>query len=304
VFLGVVLVIAENSGVEGCDAPILYNPVMATCGDLRPDDGFVPIEVSYGDASASCDVSVMDPLNACSSTTTTTTGAETSPETTTTTTTTVAETSPETTTTTGPTTTTAAETTAPVACAGFNAICDPRAEQACCDNALTCSRHVTGLCENNELIESYRCIAKLVAGRCSTNLIEVATGAGLSTLGGLVQSAGLTATLSSSNAPAPFTVFAPTNEAFTNANLPSLSAAQLDDMLKYHVIAGANIASGDLAPTQTPAMLNGVGATVTKDGSSVAVNGYAAVVAADNAGKEAICFVFVFFFPRFLLLCC
>ena len=51
-------------------------------------------------------------------------------------------------------------------------------------------------------------------------------------------------------ASSPFTVFAPTNTAFTNLltelNLPNLAAipgATLTEVLKYHVVAGANVAS-------------------------------------------------------------
>ena len=54
-------------------------------------------------------------------------------------------------------------------------------------------------------------------------------------------------------ASSPFTVFAPTNAAFTSllaeVNLPNLAAipqSTLENALKYHVVAGANVASSDL----------------------------------------------------------
>jgi len=97
-----------------------------------------------------------------------------------------------------------------------------------------------------------------------------------------LNTAGLTATLSSADSPAPFTVFAPNNQAFTNANLPTLNSTQLDDLLKYHVIGMSNISSGDLAATQAPTMLNGAAATITKNGNTVKVESYANVIAADN----------------------
>jgi uncharacterized surface protein with fasciclin (FAS1) repeats len=58
-------------------------------------------------------------------------------------------------------------------------------------------------------------------------------------------------------APAPFTVFAPTNDAFAAlAAVPSGDA--LTDVLNHHVIAGANIVSGDLSDgLESPATLEG-----------------------------------------------
>ena len=57
----------------------------------------------------------------------------------------------------------------------------------------------------------------------------------------------------SGTASSPFTVFAPTNAAFssllTEISLPNLGAiptATLENALKYHVVAGANVASTDL----------------------------------------------------------
>ena len=57
----------------------------------------------------------------------------------------------------------------------------------------------------------------------------------------------------SGTASSPFTVFAPTNAAFTSllteVNLPNLGAipqSTLENALKYHVVAGANVASTDL----------------------------------------------------------
>ena len=59
--------------------------------------------------------------------------------------------------------------------------------------------------------------------------------------------------------PAPFTVFAPTNDAFSKlAAIPD--EAGLTPILQHHVIAGANIRSSDLTPngtTVTPATLEG-----------------------------------------------
>lgn len=69
--------------------------------------------------------------------------------------------------------------------------------------------------------------------------------------------------------PAPFTVFAPTNDAFAKlAAIPD--EAGLTPILQHHVIAGANIRSGDLTPdgtTTTPATLEGDTFTITLPGT-------------------------------------
>ncbi|TBW28509.1 fasciclin domain-containing protein [Gramella sp. KN1008] len=60
--------------------------------------------------------------------------------------------------------------------------------------------------------------------------------------------------LSSPDAPAPFTVFAPTNDAFVALlaelemdALADIDASVLENVLKYHVVAGANVASDQLS---------------------------------------------------------
>ena len=67
----------------------------------------------------------------------------------------------------------------------------------------------------------------------------------------------------------PFTVFAPTDQAFVDAgidlanfNTPELNAT-LVDILQYHVLAGASVMSTDLTDGQTAEMLNGDSATFT-----------------------------------------
>ena len=68
----------------------------------------------------------------------------------------------------------------------------------------------------------------------------------------------------SSTAPAPFTVFAPINDAFnrllTELNLTSLSEIDeptLDTVLKYHVVGGANVVASDLTDNLTVSTLGG-----------------------------------------------
>lgn len=83
----------------------------------------------------------------------------------------------------------------------------------------------------------------------------------------------------------PFTVFAPTNAAFEA--LPAIPAeADLIPILQHHVIAGANIRSGDLTPdgtTITPATLEGDTFSITLPGT----NGNIADVT-DGAGNMGI----------------
>jgi len=75
----------------------------------------------------------------------------------------------------------------------------------------------------------------------------------------------------------PFTLFAPTDQAFTDAltalNLTKqqlLDKADLADILKYHVLSG-KVMSTDLQATQSPATVQGATVTVTKTGSTVKV---------------------------------
>ena len=79
----------------------------------------------------------------------------------------------------------------------------------------------------------------------------------LSTLNGLVQSAGLTDTLKGAG---PFTVFAPTNDAFKAVPAKTMEAlgkdaAALKGVLTYHVLASkvtaADVKSGALKPLVT-----------------------------------------------------
>merc|ERR1719265_274977 len=73
----------------------------------------------------------------------------------------------------------------------------------------------------------------------------------------------------------PFTVFAPTNAAFADAltalNITKdqlLARTDLADILKYHVLNG-KVESSALQASQTPATVQGLKVTVTKDGANV-----------------------------------
>lgn len=96
--------------------------------------------------------------------------------------------------------------------------------------------------------------AVLRASQGSTNVAAVLSGAG------------------------PFTVFAPTNQAFINAGFPdenSINAADPDvltSILTYHVLAG-RIFSSDLSDGITPATVNGGQVTINLSGSGATVKG-------------------------------
>jgi len=91
----------------------------------------------------------------------------------------------------------------------------------------------------------------------------------LSTLVAAVQAAGLVETLQGDG---PFTVFAPTNEAFAalpEGTLDNLlqpeNKDQLTAILTYHVVP-AEVRSGDLSDGMTAATVNGAEITVSLDG--------------------------------------
>lgn len=80
----------------------------------------------------------------------------------------------------------------------------------------------------------------------------------------------------------PYTVFAPTNDAFANlsVDISTLSNDQLVEVLSYHVV-GANIASGDLEAEQSVEALAGGNLFVTAANGNVNVNDNAMVVNTD-----------------------
>merc|ERR1712174_36683 len=106
------------------------------------------------------------------------------------------------------------------------------------------------------------------------DIVETAISAGnFTVLVEALQTAGLVDALKGAG---PFTVFAPTDAAFT-ALLDSLGVTKaellarddLADILKYHVLSGSSVMSADLAAAQDVTTLEGSSLTVTKDGSTV-----------------------------------
>lgn len=113
------------------------------------------------------------------------------------------------------------------------------------------------------------------------NIVQVAEGEdNFSTLVQALQDAGLTATLEGDG---PFTVFAPTNQAFDNLPnglLSGLSNQQLAEILSYHVVP-SEIASSSLGAEQSAASVEGGELFVTVNNSTVSVNDNATVIDPD-----------------------
>ena len=128
------------------------------------------------------------------------------------------------------------------------------------------------------------------AGGHSKDIVDTAVEAGsFTTLVAAVQAAGLVDTLKGDG---PFTVFAPTDEAF--AALPEGTVAnlllpenkdQLIAILTYHVVAG-KVMSGDLTNGMTAATVQGGDVTIMTE-NGVTVNG-ANVVSADIEASNGV----------------
>lgn len=130
--------------------------------------------------------------------------------------------------------------------------------------------------------------AVLIPGADSNTIVDIASGnPSFSTLVDALVQANLVDALSGEG---PFTVFAPTNNAFSNlpaGTLESLTIDQLTDILTYHVLASA-VAAGDLAPTQTVTALNGEPLFITVEGTTVTINGTSTVEMADIMASNGI----------------
>lgn len=99
--------------------------------------------------------------------------------------------------------------------------------------------------------------------------------------------AGLVSTLKGDG---PFTVFAPTNEAFEAASstIESLTANQVAEVLQYHA-AAAELLSGDLSDGQTITTVQGEDITVNIDTEgNVTLNGSVNVIEVDRQGTNGV----------------
>jgi uncharacterized surface protein with fasciclin (FAS1) repeats len=106
-------------------------------------------------------------------------------------------------------------------------------------------------------------------------IVDVAAGEpDFSSLVDAVKTAGLAETLGGEG---PFTVFAPTNEAFAAVPQDQLRAIladreQLTALLTYHVLP-AKVMASDLQPTQTVPTVEGDTVDIQVNGSSATING-------------------------------
>ena len=124
------------------------------------------------------------------------------------------------------------------------------------------------------------------------NIVQLASAtADLSTLVAAVKAGGLVDTLSSKG---PFTVFAPSNEAFAKlpkATLDSLlkpeNKAKLVDILTYHVVAGAAVFAKDLKNDEQIKTVEGKTVTAHVSGTSVKIND-ATVTTANVAASNGV----------------
>jgi uncharacterized surface protein with fasciclin (FAS1) repeats len=120
--------------------------------------------------------------------------------------------------------------------------------------------------------------ASTTDAEASGNIVDIAAAnPEFSTLVDLVGKAGLAGALSG---PGPFTVFAPTNDAFAKVDQATLDALAADptgklaDVLKLHVVSGKIMAADALKAAGTSIeTLNGGKLKVEVDGSDVVVGG-------------------------------
>merc|ERR1711957_233593 len=122
------------------------------------------------------------------------------------------------------------------------------------------------------------------------NIVQLAEATpDLSTLTAALLTAGLTGVLSGTG---PFTVFAPTNEAFSKIETKALKAlladkAELTKVLEYHVVA-ANFSMRELMAVKTSKTVEGEVVTVSDPGSSVIKVNDATVLKANNGASNGI----------------
>jgi uncharacterized surface protein with fasciclin (FAS1) repeats len=105
----------------------------------------------------------------------------------------------------------------------------------------------------------------------------------LSTLVQAVIAADLVDTL---NSDGPFTIFAPTNDAFAAIPADQLNAVLADvdlltSILTFHVVAGEKLSSSDLVAAGTVETVNGGELTITQSGDVIEINGSAMTLCQD-----------------------
>ena len=120
-------------------------------------------------------------------------------------------------------------------------------------------------------------------------IVEVAEAAGFTTLVAAVQEADLVETLSGEG---PFTVFAPTDEAFDalkDGELDALLAdeAALTEVLTYHVVPGA-VPSADVLDLTSTDTVQGSPVQIAVEGETVILNGAVTVTQTDVEASNGV----------------
>lgn len=116
------------------------------------------------------------------------------------------------------------------------------------------------------------------------DIVDIAIANGYNTLAAALQEAGLVNTLRGDG---PFTVFAPTDDAFAAAGITPANVstiANLDEILLYHVVSG-NITSGDLTDGDV-ATVNGENITI--DATNLTVNGISIINPFDVSASNGV----------------
>ena len=130
----------------------------------------------------------------------------------------------------------------------------------------------------------------VTAQAATKDIVDTAVGAGsFKTLVQAVQAAGLVETL---KGPGPFTVFAPTDDAFAKlpaGTLQSLLAnpAALGGVLTYHVVPG-KVQAADVVKLTTAKTVQGSNVTIAVSGSTVRLNGASTVTQTDIQASNGV----------------
>ncbi len=138
--------------------------------------------------------------------------------------------------------------------------------------------------------DSAAAAAAAAAAPVAQDIVATAVAAGtFNTLAQALTAAGLVETL---QGPGPFTVLAPTDEAFAKipaADLEKLLAnkEELTKVLTYHVIAGS-VPSGTVATMTEAATVEGRKVTIAVVDGKVVINGSATVTSADVAASNGV----------------
>jgi uncharacterized surface protein with fasciclin (FAS1) repeats len=132
---------------------------------------------------------------------------------------------------------------------------------------------------------------KSASKKATQDIVDTAVGAGsFNTLATALKAAGLIDTLKGKG---PFTVFAPTDEAFAKLPKGTLemllepkNKAKLQAVLTYHVVAG-NVGSADVVKLRSAKTVNGESVTIATDAKGVTID-KARVIAADVAASNGV----------------